>query len=209
MSENKFNNPGFKEKSTSFSDKDSSFNGKGNVYTLDTASFLKLLQIAYNLKRAFQSKQGMSRETIEQHIPMMAMLFEYIVRKLDKNSLDVELLRFLEEFLGIKFKEKEKDKDEEKEHEEEEELSKEEKDRRFRLAMYEIYKLMNPRQLAGETALDNFINNVRTRGVGEALKYEGSEYATEFKLSELQNLESHKFAFNQELRDNGARGMSL
>ena len=42
-----------------------------------------------------------------------------------------------------------------------------------RMATYELYKAMNPNQIAGETKEENFINNAILRGVKKALKYEG------------------------------------
>lgn len=42
-----------------------------------------------------------------------------------------------------------------------------------RMATYELYKAINPNQIAGETKEENFINNAILRGVKKALKYEG------------------------------------
>lgn len=42
-----------------------------------------------------------------------------------------------------------------------------------RMAIYELHKIMNPRQLAGETRLENFINNMIVGGLELAMKYEG------------------------------------
>ncbi|MGV2431886.1 MAG UNVERIFIED_CONTAM: DUF5394 family protein [Rickettsiaceae bacterium] len=42
-----------------------------------------------------------------------------------------------------------------------------------RFAIYEIYKMMNPRRIAGETAKDNFISNVFLYGLKVAMRYEG------------------------------------
>ena len=44
-----------------------------------------------------------------------------------------------------------------------------------RFLIYEIYKVMNPIQIAGETMRQNFIKNAKVRGVDDALKYEGGE----------------------------------
>lgn len=41
-----------------------------------------------------------------------------------------------------------------------------------RLATYEVYKILNPRRLAGETKIDNFINNIITSGIEFAKKHE-------------------------------------
>jgi hypothetical protein len=42
-----------------------------------------------------------------------------------------------------------------------------------RFAIYEIYKMINPRRIAGETAKDNFISNVFLYGLKVAMRYDG------------------------------------
>lgn len=42
-----------------------------------------------------------------------------------------------------------------------------------RHAIYEIYKMTNPRKIAGETRKDNFVGNYITKGEKQARKYEG------------------------------------
>lgn len=44
-----------------------------------------------------------------------------------------------------------------------------------RFVVYEIYKVMSPIQIAGETMRQNFINNATLRGVDKALEYEGGK----------------------------------
>ncbi|MCC2646550.1 MAG: hypothetical protein K0R02_615 [Rickettsiaceae bacterium] len=44
-----------------------------------------------------------------------------------------------------------------------------------RFVIYEIYKIMNPRRIAGETKIANFINNMITGGLKRAVKYEGGK----------------------------------
>ncbi len=192
-------------------------NGKKDIYSIDLESLINLINIAYDLKKAFEQDNEINAKQHKIDVSLMMILFEYMVANLDKNNLDLKLLKFLEKFLGIDLKEKkkererdeeERDEDLEREQEKEEELSlsKQERERRYRLAMYEIYKVLNPHQLAGETALENFVNNVRTRGVHEALKYEGAEYFKQFDKKDLENLESHRFGFAQALKDNGSIG---
>jgi hypothetical protein len=43
----------------------------------------------------------------------------------------------------------------------------------IRWAIYELYKIINPRQLAGETKMENFINNVLVGGIEYAKEYSG------------------------------------
>lgn len=49
------------------------------------------------------------------------------------------------------------------------------KEELIKQAIYELYKMLNPRRIAGETKLENFINNVVVRGVEIASKYEGGK----------------------------------
>lgn len=61
------------------------------------------------------------------------------------------------------------------------------KDTLRRLATYEVYKIMNPRRLAGETKLENFVNNIITSGIKFAEEYESKSdvqhyHATASKL---------------------------
>lgn len=45
-----------------------------------------------------------------------------------------------------------------------------------RAAQYEIYKITNPKRIAGETNEENFINNAVVLGVKKAMKYAGVEF---------------------------------
>ena len=45
-----------------------------------------------------------------------------------------------------------------------------------RAASYEFYKIINPKQLAGETKEENFISNAILLGVKKAMKYSGIEF---------------------------------
>lgn len=42
-----------------------------------------------------------------------------------------------------------------------------------KFAIYEIYKVMNPHRIAGETKKENFVSNYITGGLRKAIKYEG------------------------------------
>lgn len=46
-----------------------------------------------------------------------------------------------------------------------------------RFLVYELYKFVNPRRIAGETRRDNFIHNMIAGGFQRALKYEGGSPA--------------------------------
>lgn len=60
-----------------------------------------------------------------------------------------------------------------------------------RMLAYEAHKILNPRQLAGETRQQNFENNVRTRGLKEAKKYAGGseEEIEKYSKSHVKELE--------------------
>ena len=45
-----------------------------------------------------------------------------------------------------------------------------------RFAVYEVYKIMNPRRIAGETSRDNFVSNFVTGGIKKAMQYEPKEF---------------------------------
>ncbi len=177
-----------------------------NVTNLDPQSLIEMLEIVDSLKRLLNSHAELAEKEVEQRIPMLMMLFEYLVANIENPNIDKSLLVFLEGFLNISIDQVKNQEIEEEEHEEELEIDEKERQRRLRLAMYEIYKIINPNQLAGETALDNFINNVKTRGIGEAMKYSGSAYAGKFRTNDLENVETHGFAMREALRDAGCKG---
>jgi hypothetical protein len=53
-----------------------------------------------------------------------------------------------------------------------------------RFVIYEIYKVLNPHRIAGETKRDNFVNNYISGGIRKAMRYSPEE----FKKSTPQNL---------------------
>ena len=73
------------------------------------------------------------------------------------------------------------------------------------MAIYEIYKAMNPNRLAGETQLENFINNVQVHGIKTALQNEGKEYAKEISTTELGTLQSNTGKAAAAIRQSGAQ----
>lgn len=161
----------------------------------------KLFLLAYELKQALEKNDVVKLKEIERQKSLLIMLLEYLILNINNPSLDISIMYFLEVFLG-----KAREKDVEVEEDKEEELTKEERERRHRLMVYEVYKVMNPNRLAGETSIENFINNVITRGIKTAMKYEGGNFAKFFDAKDLENLESHKHSFSQMLRDSGFKG---
>lgn len=163
----------------------------------------KLLKLAYELKLAMQSGDVEKLKVLEQSRGMLISLLEFLILNLGGQDVDVEMINLIAKFLGIDLH---KEREDELEEEKEEELTKAEKERRHRLMIYEIYKMLNPNRLAGETSLENFINNVKTRGINTALRYEGAEHVKGFKAKELDNLESHNHGFRAALVKAGFKG---
>lgn len=147
----------------------------------------KLMKLAYELKNAMEVGDKTKLDFLSTMRPLLLVMLEYLILNMDKPELDISLIPLLAKFLGIELS---KEKEDEFEKAEEERLSEEEKKRRHRLVVYEIYKMMNPRQIAGETKLDNFINNVKTKGIKTAMLYEGSEYSKYFKKEDIKALEA-------------------
>ncbi len=180
-------------------------NDHQTLNSLDPQSLVQFLEIAYNLRRAISAGKQLDTEQLQASTPMLVQLLEYMINNISNPNLDHTLIPFLEKILGFKLRKK-KDKDEELEKEQDEKIDKEERERRNRLAIYELYKVINPRRLAGETDLENFISNVQTRGIQVALQNDGKEYAIDFKAQELENLESYRHGFTQTLKDGGTKG---
>lgn len=156
----------------------------------------KLMEVAYSLKKAIERGEKQDLDLMQTMRPMLLILLEYLVLNMDKPDVDISLINMIAQFLGIKLS---TETEEDLEKEEENRLTKEEKERRHRLVIYEIYKIMNPRRLAGETPLDNFINNVKTKGFKTAMLYEGAEYSQFFKKDDIKALESLGFEFKSAL----------
>jgi len=76
-----------------------------------------------------------------------------------------------------------------------------------RFAVYEIYKIMNPRRIAGETRRDNFVANFITGGIQKAMKYEGAskEEIKTYSPAMIKNLNKSHSLFKK----SGGRGLGL
>ena len=177
---------------------------------LDAQSLIELMEIAEKLKKAMQMGDQQTLKGMEHNKALLAMLAEYLIANIDNPNIDQELLVYIQKFLGVNLSKK-KEKDKELEEEREEELTEEQKKHKQRMAIYEIYKAMNPNRIAGETQLENFINNVQVHGMKTALKNEGKEYAVQMNTSELGNLQSNANKMQAAVRQSGAQkggGMS-
>ena len=71
-----------------------------------------------------------------------------------------------------------------------------------RFAVYEVYKIMNPRRIAGETSRDNLVANFITGGIRKAIKYEPKEFQKTSAL-EIKQLGKAHNAFKK----SGGRGL--
>ena len=152
---------------------------------LSSEALIGLLAIAEKLKLAMRSQDEEILKDMQRNKALLVMLAEYLVLNIDNPNVDTELLSYIQKFLGIKL---EKGEEKEQEEEREEELTEEQKLQKQRLMAYEVYKVVNPNRLAGETEFDNFLNNVKTHGMKVALQNEGKEYAAHLSRSTLDNL---------------------
>ncbi len=171
---------------------------------LPAKDLAQLLAIAEELKNAISMNDEQKLKSMEQSKHLMFVLLEYLILNMDNPSIDAELIALLQRFLGIDLEKDKKEKDEE-ELLEYEEMSKEQKDHIHRQMIYEIYKMLNPNRLAGETALENFMNNVVRYGVQEAMQHEGKEFAKYFNEKDLENISSHRFSFVENLSKAGIK----
>ena len=179
-------------------------NDTKKVEDLDAETLAEAIEIARKLQIEMEAgKPGISKDNLDEHRDILTKLLEYLILNYNNPNIDVSLIEFLAKALGISIK---KDKSKEEEKEKEEELTKEQKKIRHMQIMYEAYKILNPRRIAGETSLDNFISNVLTRGVKVAREYEGAEYERYFTKKELSNLSSYKQSFVNKLKLSGNKG---
>ena len=175
--------------------------GYNILRSLDPQSVLELYEEAYKIKQEVEGGKDITAIDFD-HNAMLSLLI-YLRRNI--KDIDEDLFKFLCKLLGISF-EKEKEKAEEEEQEREEELSEEQRMHLYRLFCYEMHKILNPRQLAGETPLENFINNVVTRGVKVAIQ-EAPQYIIEaFDKESLDALESLKPSFVDAISKGGGKG---
>ncbi len=171
---------------------------------LPAKDLAQLMAIAQELKKAMESGDEQKVKSLEQNKHLLLTLLEYLILNIDRADIDPALIAILQRFLGIDFGKDKKERDEE-ELLEYEEMSKEQKEHIHRIMVYEIYKTLNPNQLAGETALENFISNVRRYGIAEAMQHEGKEFANQFNKKDLENIESHRFSFVDHLKNAGIK----
>lgn len=96
------------------------------------------------------------------------------LKKEGKNVNSKQVVQFIIESIHKRFKKKYEIQQEEDTTKTPEQIRVEKKYKEFlmRMVIYEMYKIINPNRIAGETAIENFINNVRFRGLKFALQHE-------------------------------------
>jgi hypothetical protein len=167
-------------------------------HKITTEQLKKMLNLAYELKQALEENNTEKIYEISLQKDQLILLLDYLSNNLSNRSIDKVIMHFLSKFFN-----KDREEKREEELEQEEELGEEQEIHRNRIMIYEVYKVLNPRKLAGETKIDNFINNVITRGIDEAIKYEGKNFAKIFNKEELEILSSNQINFLGIAKDHG------
>ncbi len=175
--------------------------------TVSPDDLLRAIELLKEIQHAMESDVHKKEELIAKNRAFLLKILQYLIKNTRNPNIDPALLDMLLKALGLKHDRKKEKQDEQ---EQEEEIKSEaELKRRLRLMIYEFYKVINPRRIAGETELDNFIANALIMGVEAALQFEGGNIAKSFTAKELQNLESHSKSFTDMLKKSGNRGGSL
>lgn len=175
-----------------------------NAQKLSKEDVTKLLNLAYELKKALRVGDSFKVERISKDIHLLYLLLEYLIANIDNPAIDTEIIAFLLEYLG-------KTKKKNEELEEETEIDKEEFEKMMRWVIYEIYKNVTPRQIAGETPVENFVKNVKNLGLEEAVRQEGSEFIKAEVVKELKEIEINKPTFAElvkQAQKNNDQGIS-
>lgn len=121
------------------------------------------------------------------------------------NSLRIYLMLMRTKLTKVKGLTKNKNPVKEKLLEEDKKITIQIKKNLEKFMVYEIYKILNPRKIAGETRLDNFINNMITGGLKRASKYEGGKAKDlrKYSPSLIKKLNKQHSKFNKK----GIRGI--
>lgn len=148
-----------------------------NKYTKnsDAESIQEALAIAKELKEAVEKNDQKKILELQSSKAILLMLLEYLIKNSSNPSLAPDMITLICNFLGINLSQEEEKENDQEKSEEDELPEKERKAHIFRMACYEVYKMINPNRLAGETELANFLNNARRIGIRDALKYASPE----------------------------------
>ncbi len=171
------------------------------------SSMLNAMNLAKQLaKNLYISQIALQRE-IEKNRGLLEELLEYLILNLNNAHFDLYLLKLLCRILGISLNKIDK-KEQEQEEEKQDELTEEQKKNYMRWIIYEAYKIVNPNRIAGETDLENFISNVKTRGIKEAMKYtsNGEEYEKEIGRRVINKMDKNCSSFVAMLKSQGIYG---
>lgn len=149
----------------------------------------------YNIISNIVNKNKKVSEEDSDDLKMVLMrLLEHLITTKDSLELD-KLIKIILALLKIR-----------KNSTKEEELSEEKLKTQTRFVIYEIYKMLNPSRIAGETEIQNFIDNVMIRGVEAALYYDRRNISRGFSKEELKILEQHSKTALRRINVFGSRG---
>lgn len=136
-------------------------------------------------------------------------VLEYLIKGYDPNDKAIiALLMMLYSLLMIQEVAKEK---ETIENEKDQKIKQIESDQIYRFVIYEIYKIITPYRIAGETDLENFMSNVALRGMDFAIKQQKINMD---KIPDAtEELEVRKKSFVEFVKSQGfqsrAKGLSI
>ena len=131
---------------------------------------------------------------------LLGSVTEYLILSLDC-GVDQDLLLLIEKLTQRIYKE----------HEFEEEYVKEYRvasvkdyiEKKHKLAIYEMHKIISTDQVAGETSFENLINNIKMRGVEVARKFRGKEYLSKFTTKEIKKIAKAGIKLRKEILNKG------
>ena len=160
-------------------------------HQVDPQAMLEFLTIAEDLKAAMQNGDVEAKKRLGSLKPILAKLLDYLINNVNNPHIDPLLLEFIQRVLGLKNKEKDSETVQEKR---EREISEEKEKHEYRMVMYEVYKIINPHQLAGETSLENFLNNIKLYGAEVARQYSGASFESIVNTDKIEE-EARKGGF--------------
>jgi NTP pyrophosphatase (non-canonical NTP hydrolase) len=178
-------------------------NDKDLISKVAASGLQEVLQEVYELRQALSSDDKSAAVQLNNNREKLEQLLDYLVNNMHNPEIDAALIRMLADMLGVSLEDTHlgesifSNTDEQIKTPEEKRLEKEQHDQLVRFLIYEIYKMMNPKQIAGETRLDNFINNAILYGVKAAIQHENKHFVqstlSEKDLHALDKIDGHSF----------------
>ncbi len=168
---------------------------KSNQYKIFPPDALQdLINKVYEMRRNLSVSQDNAKfqEEIQENRAVLEKLLQYLIQNIHNPEIDVALIKMLADMLGHNLESTEisnhLDYSNIEKTAEEQKLEKEEYERIMRIIIYEIYKMINPKQIAGETRMENFINNATLYGLEAAIAYDKNPNDI-VKMAEKLNIE--------------------